>query len=273
MVWNGRVQWRHYIFHRPGFSPMNTRKQVVRGGRRSGVTQLKQVAEVMAQHGGFATLGALNQSVDVSGWKTVTPYSTIRRIVQDKDYFFNIKPGLWGLNSCRGELGHLLGVKQSAEQRAELNHYYYQGLLLEIGNLKEYDTYSPDQDKNKVFLRTTLGEMRKLHRIHPFSYNSTVNRARMIDVIWFNRRNMPYAVFEIEHSTDFTNALSKYIALQDFNTMFYVVSSEEKGRQFHEKISRDEYLPIKKRVTFLDYEKLALWHSNSMKAHMLGKLP
>ncbi len=95
----------------------------------------------------------------------------------------------------------------------------------------------------------------------------------MIDVVWFNRRNMPYAAFEVEHSTDFTNALSKYIALQDFNIKFYIVSNQSRGHEFKEKISRDEYHPIQKRVEFINYDKLANWHGQSMKTNLLGDLP
>jgi hypothetical protein len=38
------------------------------------------------------------------------------------------------------------------EKFVEFNHSYYQGLLLEIGNMKGMSTYIPAQDKNKMFL-------------------------------------------------------------------------------------------------------------------------
>lgn len=237
------------------------------------MTQRNQVIGVMEKLNGIATLGTLYQKVDFSSWKTTTPYESIRRIVQDKNYFFNVKPGLWGLNTHRQEFSHLISTNQSPTEKEKSNHYYYQGLLLEIGNIKNFQTFIPDQDKNKDFLGTTLGEMRKLEHIHPFSYQETVNRARMVDVIWFNQRNMPYASFEVEHSTDFTGALSKYIALQDFNTKFYVVANQHKKEQFEKIILRDEYFPLKRRVEFIDYEKLATWHSHSMQVTRLGDLP
>ena len=241
--------------------------------KNGAMTQREQVIEVMEGLNGAATLLKLNQTVDFSGWKAKSPYANIRRIVQDDRYFFKIKPGLWGLNTHRKMLGHLIAENESTERKNQLDHYYYQGLLLEIGNMQNYQTFIPDQDKNKNFLGTTLGEVRNLEKIHSFSYQSTIDRARMVDVIWFNKRNMPYAAFEVEHSTDFTNALSKYIALQDFNTKFYVVAGQYKKRQFEEKISRDEYLPIKYRVTFIDHEKLASWHSHSVEVNRLGDLP
>ena len=227
----------------------------------------------MEKQGGFATLRMLYQTVDTSGWKARNPHATIRRIVQNKKYFFKIKPGLWALNACRGKLSLLLGQNQSAQQKAQFDHYYYQGLLLEIGNVREFQTFIPHADKNKPFLQKTLGELRNLEKMHQFGYREVVERAQMIDVVWFNRRKMPYAAFEVEHTTDFTNALSKYIALQDFNTKFYVVSSPGKEEQFKSRISRDEYHPIQKRVQFLDYEKLGAWHGQSVEAARMGEMP
>ncbi len=235
--------------------------------------QREQVIQVMEQLGGVATLGMLNQKVNVQNWNTDTPYASIRRIIQDTQYFFKIKSGLWALNSHRDQLGHLTHKNKTPAQKAELDHYYYQGLLLEIGNVKNYQTFIPNQDKNKEFLKTTLGEIRKLKTIYPFSYKDTVNRARTVDVLWFNRRNMPHAFFEVENSTDFTNALSKYIALQDFKAEFYVVANKIKNRQFAQKIVRDEYVPIRDRVKFLDYEELIDWHSDSMQINRFGELP
>jgi len=238
------------------------------------MTQRNQIIQVMEKLGGVATLGQLNREVDCGGWKTKTPYASIRRIVQDKRYFFKIRPGLWALKTHRKKLRHLAGENQTPEKREQSDHAYYQGLLLEIGGIKGYETFAPDQDKNRVFYgATTLGEMRKLQSIYPFSYDDIVKRARMIDVIWFNKRRLPYAAFEVEHSTDFTEALSKYLMLQDFNTKFCVVAHQAKKRRFEEKMSRSEYQPIKGRVQFINYDKLADWHSKSMEAHAHRDMP
>ena len=227
--------------------------------------QRNQVIDVMEKLNGVATLGTLYKKVDVSGWGTKTPDDTIRRIVQEKKYFSNIKLGLWGLNTHREMFEHLIAGDEPTKKKTESEHYYYQGLLLELGNIQGYQTFSPDQDKNKDFLGNTLGETRTLEKIYPFGYAETIRRARTVDVIWFNRRNMLHSVFEVEHSTDFTNGLSKYIALQDFHTEFYVVASPNKEAQFKNKISRDEYLPIKCRVKFMSYKNLVKKHEKQMR--------
>jgi len=38
-------------------------------------------------------------------------------------------------------------------------HTYYQGIVVEIGNIKKYQTYVLAQDKNKKFLETRLCDM------------------------------------------------------------------------------------------------------------------
>ena len=110
------------------------------------MTQYEQVIEVMKRNGGFATLGYLNNSVDVSEWITKTPFATIRRIVQDGRFFFKIKPGLWALKSFKEEvlLKFNIADKKNIETIEEFNHSYYQGLLSEIGNLKGLMTFFPN---------------------------------------------------------------------------------------------------------------------------------
>jgi len=81
------------------------------------MTQYNQVIQVMEKLGGIATLGQLNKEVDFSGWKTKTPYASIRRIVQNERYFFKVKPGLWALKTHRKKLGHLTGANQTPEKR------------------------------------------------------------------------------------------------------------------------------------------------------------
>ena len=59
------------------------------------MNQKEQVIEAMKNNGGYATLQQLNVLVDVSKWKSKTPYASIRRIVQVNNEFFKIKLGLW----------------------------------------------------------------------------------------------------------------------------------------------------------------------------------
>ncbi len=226
--------------------------------------QYEAVIRTIERLGGVATLGQLNQEVmkiEDCQWGTKTPYASIRRIVQLRPEIYKIKPGLYGLASLRkqieakGILAETDGNKGSPELLAS-NHYYYQGLLLTLGNLKSFKTFAPQQDKNKKFLDKTLSEVRTLIEIPDFTYASLVKRSSTVDVIWFNQRGMPNSFFEIESSTDIQTSLTKYNDLQDFHTRMFIVADIRRKAEYQTKIARSSFDEIKNRVTFLDYESL-----------------
>jgi hypothetical protein len=230
--------------------------------------QYEAVIKVMEENGGFATLGFLNQKVlkvPNCEWKTKTPFASIRRIVQDERCFFRIKPGLWALRGHKDEILKKFSIKsKKSEEEKEFNHSYYQGLLVEIGNIKNYQTFVPNQDKNKRFLNKTLKEITTIENIFHFSYDNIVEKAKTVDISWFNNRKLPSFMFEIEHTTNINESLLKFFELQDFNINFYIVADNVRKREYEQKISSNVFTSIKKRIRFIDYNNLSNWHT---KAH------
>ena len=236
--------------------------------------QYEQVIRTMRENNGYATLSYLNRFVDVSTWRTKTPYASIRRIVQDERFFFKIKPGLWGLKEYKTQIlkNFKINENNTENEKDNFSHSYFQGLLVEIGKMKGFITYIPPQDRNKRFLNKPLEKIADTTEIFNFSYETFVKRAKTVDVIWFNNRKMPFSFFEVEHSTDFQNSLLKYYDLQDFFTEFYIVSSEDRKKEFYNKINRDIFKSLKKRVNFLNYEYIAALHSKSSELIKVGGL-
>jgi len=230
--------------------------------------QYKAVIKVMEENGGYATLGHLYQNVlKVEGceWKTKTPFASMRRIVQDNRFFFKIKPGLWALKSHRHLLpAEMIPTKKDSRVQRDFSHAYYQGLLVQIGNLRDFETFVYPQDKNRIFLgKDRLGSLASLKEIYPFCYSNVVNCARAIDVIWFNSRKMPDSVFEVEHSTDMKNSLVKFVELQDFRTDMIIVSDISRKRLYELTLSMNAFKPIKDFVSFWSYQHLSQLHSKS----------
>ena len=229
--------------------------------------QHEAVIKIMEENGGYATLGFLYQHVlkvpDVE-WKTKTPFASIRRIVQDERFFFKIKPGLWALNIWRDRLPvEMLPDIKPSPAHMDFSHSYYQGLLVEIGNIQNFQTFVPAQDKNRLFLgQKKLGGLASLQNIYLFCYPEIVDRAKTIDVIWFNERKLPAKVFEVEHSTDMKNSLVKFIELQDFRTRKVIVADETRKTQFHETIALNAFQSIQGDVQFLSYRQLSEHHSH-----------
>lgn len=226
--------------------------------------QHEAVILTLEKLGGVATLGQLNQEVfkiKECEWKTKTPFASIRRIVQLNKEIYKIKPGLWGLvshktqNESKGIIEETAKNKDSKEV-TEFNHSYYQGLILIVGNLKKFQTYLPNQDKNKQFLNQKLGQVSTLNEIPTYSYENLVKRSSTIDVIWFNERKMPHSFFEVEHSTDIQNSMIKFNDLQDFSSRMIVVADKLRKAEFEKKKQFAALKDIKNRIEFLDYDSL-----------------
>lgn len=240
--------------------------------------QHEAVIQAMRENGGYATLGHLYQTaakIPGSLWGTKTPFASIRRIVQVyPEHFFKIRPGLWALTAERERVLKLLNLsgKPSTEKVEQFNHSYYQGLLLQIGNLRRYETFVPNQDKNKSFLAGKLSDVSTLKEFPNFTYDHLLNRAKTVDVTWFNERGFPYAFFEVEHSTDMRNSLQKFVQFQDFRVKFRIVADAARRREFERWRGDSNFAPIRSEVEFLDYEKLSDWHSTTAKIVALNEV-
>ena len=220
-------------------------------------TQAQQVIDTLRKIGGYATLGDLYHLVDTKSWATKTPNESIRRIVQQSGEIFKIQPGLWALEECREEVMRKFDIEPQEEKSVErFTHGYYQGLIIEIGNMKHYTTYVPAQDQNRKFIEKPLKDICSTIHIPAFSYKELTDRARTVDVIWFNERNMPDTFFEVEHSTDIQNSITRFCDLQDFNSRFLIVAPQNRKEQFDKVISRTAFKDVKKRVSFSSYESI-----------------
>lgn len=240
------------------------------------MNQIEAVFEAMKKMGGYSTLGNLYRTalkIPNCIWKAKDPYANIRRIVQTNKEFFRIKPGLWGLSSQKenvlDELGLANAHKGNETDEFRFTHSYYQGLLGQVGSLRGFNTYFPQQDKNKRFLQNKLSDISTINSLYPFTYDFFVNKAKSIDVIWFNERKLPDSFFEIEHSTNITNSLLKYLNFQDFKVNFYIVADSVREIDYKNKISQDVFRPIAKYTRFLDYDSLSKIHAKEQELFLL----
>ncbi len=234
------------------------------------MNQSEQVINTMRALGGYATFEQLNKTLDFSCWKTKTPEASVRRIVQQSDAFFRIQPGLWALEECRSEVEKKLKISsRNAKKQEYFSHSYFQGLLVMIGNSRNFETWIPNQDKNKFYLETSLSSLCSIKKdFFDFSYPCFVKRAKTIDVIWFNNRKMPYAFFEVEHTTDISHSLLKFNELQDFYANFYIVANQSREHQFNDILTTTySFQGIRNRVHFLSYQQLTNDFDKDLKQH------
>jgi len=226
------------------------------------MNQRQAVIEVMLANGGYATLGHLyREALNIPGarWGTKTPFKSINRIVQDARYFFRIRPGLWALHEARNKLPDDLRSKPKPQS----DHTYYQGLLVELGNLRKQDTFVPKQDRAKRFLGKRLRDMVTVDDIYPFTYDEILRRAQTVDVIWFNAKKMPSEFIEVENTTDINGALLKFTNFDSFFSAFRVVAPFARKKEFDVKVSQPIFKEIYSRIKFSSYELVSELHSKA----------
>jgi hypothetical protein len=235
------------------------------------MNQREAVVEAMRANGGYATLGHLYKAaLQIPGvkWGTKTPFKSINRIVQDSRYFFRIRPGLWALLEVKKRLPADLAMKP----RPESEHSYYQGLLVELGNLRKQKTYVPKQDRSKSFLGKPLAGYVTLDDIYPFTYPEIVDTAARVDVVWFNERKFPSEFIEVENTTDMRGAFLKFVMFEAFNSKFRVVAPAARNREFVSRLSHPSFEPIAKRTVFTSYDLVAELHRKANEAVALEQL-
>ena len=182
-----------------------------------------------------------------------TPFQTIQERVQRDPRFTRIGLGIYALTDYLDKLP-TSPKPQSKEQEKEQTHYSIQGMLLEIGNMEGFDTYSPN--KNAIFDNKPLLQIMTLSEFPNFTYPNITQSVRFIDVLWFNDRGFPKSAFEVEITPQFRNSLVKFGELCDFHASFYLIADAKYYDKYENEISRVVFKEIKERCLFTTLEQV-----------------
>lgn len=117
--------------------------------------------------------------------------------------------------------------KFSATQNTveESLHSVLQGRLIEIGNIRGFQTFCPD--KKKKFNDIELGKISTLSKCPELQF-SNYDLLRKIDVIWFREKGkhlIPENAFEVEMTTGTWSGVGRLSTLVDYhNVGLYIIS-------------------------------------------------
>lgn len=114
--------------------------------------------------------------------------------------------------------------KNTAEESL---HSILEGRLIEIGNTRGFETYSPDSSKK--FNNKNLSEIMTLRQCPKLQF-SDYDVLRKIDVLWFREKGrniIPESAFEVELSTGTWAGVGRLGTLIDYsNVRLYVISND-----------------------------------------------
>ncbi len=144
-------------------------------------------------------------------------------------------------------------------------HSYIEGMLIELGNIYGYLTYTADP--SLLFRGKPLREFATTEALPKFTYPELLSIAKTIDVIWLKRTSiaMPKHTFDVERTTDFSKAFHRAYQLRDFKISFYFISSTNKEDQFKRKLITDPYEEIRDRFFFRSFDDIASLYKTAIR--------
>jgi len=237
------------------------------------------ILRVVKECGGSATLKELYQRVPQI--REIPPHldvnhiirAFLRRMTRISGKLKRIGLGIYALPDIKLEQT-LFDEIQEGKTKTEIFegisdtdlHSYVEGMLLELGNIYGYLTYTADP--SSMFSGKPLRKFATIEDFPHFTSPPLLNIAKAIDVIWFKKRAlvvMPKHTFDVEKTTDFSKALHRAYQLRDFKTTFYVVSPIKREEQFKKKLTTDPYEEISDRFFFCSFEEIFLLYETASK--------
>jgi len=131
-------------------------------------------------------------------------------------------------------------------------------VLLKLGLLLGFDTYTPD--KSREAFGKPLSEYATLKELPPFTHEDFLKTVKEVDVIWF-KDEFPEMCFEVEHTTGVALGLLRLYHIRKFNAKLFIVAPKKVEAKYLTEISKEPFRQIKDRYTFRSYKELAQFHS------------
>lgn len=217
------------------------------------ITFSDAIEQVMLENNFYAPLALIYEEFENYRQKTgKTPDKTIQERVQRDKRFTKIWYWVYALTKYLDQLPKEK-VPTNETEKKERQHTRIQWMLIEIGNMNGFDTYTPD--KNGIFENKEIWRLTTVKTVPPFTYPSIIaNSIQFVDVIWFNKRWFPVKLIEVENSTDFRAGFIKMNEIQDFRSDFLFIAPETRRSKFEIERWKSAFSNIKDRCIFETYE-------------------
>jgi hypothetical protein len=133
-----------------------------------------------------------------------------------------------------------------------------EGVLLKIGNLLGFDTYT--SDKSKKFGNETLDDIATLPDVPDVL--QSIQGLNRVDVIWFNESTPEFCFFEVEDKGTMREALHRLYQARVFNGKFFIVGPPENEEKFEKYATTAPFKTNKKMYVYRTFEELeSLYHA------------
>ncbi len=233
------------------------------------------IERLIGENGGSASLSFLYQNahkykkLPAGDWQKTLRGVLYREVKRGR--FIKVGLGVYGLPTFSVESSAYSSAVGGGEPVRFITntkdpHSTVEGMLIELGNLYQFLTYT--SNKNKIFDGKRLSSIESLQDIPDFTYKELVRDVRRADVIWFLKRPThicPKYIYEVEHTTDFINSILKMFQLKDFDSKFILTSWQSRKEIFDERIRHEPFNLIKSKFAFRSFELISELYFSAVK--------
>lgn len=235
------------------------------------MTKVEAIQKVMEDNHGTASLEIIYENIakyyptakDSNEWEAGIRGVLYREIRNDKR-FKKIGLSIYALKEYIEE------QKPQKEDTIRM-HSYIEGICLELGNFKNFQTYTADPSA-KYRDNLSLRNISTMIDVPSFSYNEIVQEVKRMDVIWFNQKGLhfPQKVFEVVDSIGTLNgAFNRCLQLSNFRTEFFIIAPEQHRNKFNQTLSLETYSHNNERFKFVNYEEITELYENAARVNKL----
>jgi len=235
------------------------------------MTKVEAIQKVMEDNHGTASLEIIYKNIEKyyptaknsHEWEAGIR-GVLYREIRNNKRFKKIGLSIYALKDYVEEL------KPKKDDKVRM-HSYIEGICIEIGNFKNFQTYTADPSASYRD-NLSLLNIASMNDIPQFSYNEIVQEAKRMDVIWFNPKGLcfPQKVFEVVDSIGTLNgAFNRCLQLKNFRTEFFIVAPEQHRNKFNQTMNLESYKESSERFKFINYDEITELYDNASRVNKI----
>lgn len=233
------------------------------------------VREALLKLDGQGHLSEINQVVKGHPKTKTNPtwQDTIRRVVRQYKIFEPVPPATSGVYRLVDEIS-IETEPQEFTQEPDIDHGIAQGMLVTLGKIYGYETYTPPHDQTiRAFQGKPLGDFISVSDCTGIFKGPNLSKIREIDALWFDEDDyglFPVYAFEAEETTRVKSGMDRLLKIpKRFSTRFFVLGPSPREKDLFDRyVSQTPFRDFRDRFQFRLYEELeglynaALLHSD-----------
>ncbi len=239
------------------------------------MTKVEAIQKVMEDNNGTANLETIYQNIE-KYYPTVKKSKeweagvrgVLYREIRNNRHFKKIGLSIYALQDYQEE------QRPSKDDTIRM-HSYIEGICLEIGNFKKFNTFTADPSA-RYRDNLNLYSIASVNDVPVFSYIEIIQEVKRMDVVWFNSKGLsfPQKVFEVVDSIGTLNgAFNRCIQLKNFRTDFFIVAPEKHRKKFKHTLSLETYKESSNRFKFINYDEILELYENASRVNKIeGKI-